>query len=239
MKRIATICARAGSKGIPGKNIRDLGGKPLIAYTIEQARASNLFDAVAVSSDGDNILDIANRWGVEHLIKRPKDLASDSAAKLPTIRHCVEAVEEFSGATFDTIVDLAVTSPLRNVDDIRGAVKLMEESNSPNVLSAHVATDSPYYNMVEIRDENCLAVVKSLPDTFFYRQDVPICYALNGAVYVWSRGTLFAEYERVILETSRVYVMDRDRSLDLDTEYDFKVARAVMEYDKQSAKTAK
>jgi len=127
MKRLCTICARGGSKGVKGKNIRPLLGKPLIAHSIEQARKSGLFAAIAVSSDSDIILQIAKEWGVDFLIKRPDELATDHAAKLPVIRHCVAEVERQSGYCFDTIVDLDATSPLRSVEDICSAVALLEE----------------------------------------------------------------------------------------------------------------
>ena len=97
MLRICTICARGGSKGVPNKNIRPLLGKPLIAHSIEQARASGLFAALAVSSDSDAILAAAAAAGVEHLVKRPDAMASDQAAKLPAIQHCVKSVEEKTG----------------------------------------------------------------------------------------------------------------------------------------------
>ena len=120
MLRICTICARGGSKGVPNKNIRPLLGKPLIAHSIEQARASGLFAALAVSSDSDAILAAAAAAGVEHLVKRPDAMASDQAAKLPAIQHCVKSVEEKTGQRFDIMVDLDATAPLRLAEDIAG-----------------------------------------------------------------------------------------------------------------------
>src|SRR5438045_2301672 len=97
MKRLCTICARGGSKGIKGKNIRALLGKPLIAYSIEQAKMSGLFDAIAVSSDSDAILEAAGKCGADYLIKRPAELATDQAPKVPVIRHCVAEAEKLEG----------------------------------------------------------------------------------------------------------------------------------------------
>ena len=115
MKRLSTICARGGSQGVANKNIRELGGKPLLAHSIEQALQSDAFEAVAVSSDSQKILDAAGAWGATHLIERPAGLASHRAPKIPAIRHCLETVEDIFGVHFDTIVDLDATAPLRTV----------------------------------------------------------------------------------------------------------------------------
>jgi N-acylneuraminate cytidylyltransferase/CMP-N,N'-diacetyllegionaminic acid synthase len=136
MKRLCTICARGGSKGLPGKNIRSLMGKPLIVHSLLQAQSSGLFEAVAVSSDSKEILDISRNYGTDHIIFRPQELASEKAPKLPAIQHCVNEVEAISGKNFDVIVDLDVTSPLRLAEDIEGAVKLLESENVSNVITA-------------------------------------------------------------------------------------------------------
>src|SRR5689334_22114775 len=125
-RRLCTLCARGGSKGVRGKNARLLAGKPMLAHSLEQAQAAGIFDALAVSSDSDEILDIAARHGVQHLVKRPDELATDTAAKLPVIRHCVAEVERRTGSRFGTLVDLDATSPLRLPSDIREAVSLLE-----------------------------------------------------------------------------------------------------------------
>ena len=150
MKRVCTICARGGSKGVPNKNIRELNGKPLIAYSIQQAQAVRLFDVIAVSSDSDLILQTAKTWGAELLIKRPENLASDTAPKIPAIQHCVLETEKLSGKTFDTICDLDPTSPFRIVGDIHHCVQLLESRGVANVITGAPARKSPYFNLVEI-----------------------------------------------------------------------------------------
>ena len=129
MNRLCTICARAGSKGVKNKNIKLLLGKPLISYTILQAIDSNLFDFIAVSSDSEEILDIAKIYGVDLCLKRPDELATDHAAKLPVIQHCAKEVEIVTGKLFDTYVDLDATSPLRTPDDIKNVVDLLESTS--------------------------------------------------------------------------------------------------------------
>ena len=228
MRRIATICARGGSKGIPDKNLQELGGRPLLAHAIEQARESGIFAAIAVSSDATAILDAGRMWGSSHQVRRPAAMAGDTAAKLPAIRHGVERVETEIDGRFDIIVDLAVTSPLRTAEDICAAVALLEASDTPLVLSAHESKDSPYFNIVEI-SANRLSLSKPPPTTVVRRQDAPRCYALNGAVYVWRRGTLFNSDNRVVQPEARLYIMPDSRALDIDTPHDLAFARFLTE----------
>ncbi len=228
MRRIATICARGGSKGIPDKNLQELGGRPLLAHAIEQAIEAGVFDAVAVSSDATEILKAGQQWGCSHQVRRPAAFAGDTAAKLPAIRHCVEQVEAATGGSFDIVVDLAVTSPLRDISDIRAAVTLLEDSNAPLVLSAHESKDSPYFNIVEVEADG-LTLSKPPPGAVFRRQDAPRCYALNGAVYAWRRAVLFDADERVVRPEARLYIMPDHRSLDIDAPLDLAFARFLTE----------
>ena len=117
MKRLCSVCVRGGSKGVPNKNIRPLLGKPLLIHSLDQARESGLFNCIVVSSDSNEILQLAEEWGVDHAIERPEELATDFAAKLPVIQHCFQTAETLSGMTFDIAVDLDATSPLRNQAD--------------------------------------------------------------------------------------------------------------------------
>lgn len=135
MIRFCTICARGGSKGVSGKNTRELEGKPLIAHTIEQAKKAGLFDAIGVSSDSEQILDAARRHGADILVRRPDELATDTSAKLPAIRHCLEAVEREAGKQCEVFADLDVTAPLRLPEDIVGAVRLLEDRNVSSVIT--------------------------------------------------------------------------------------------------------
>lgn len=220
MKRVCTICARGGSKGVKGKNIRLLAGKPLIAHSIAQARASGLFDAIAVSSDSEQILEVAKQYGVDHCIRRPDELATDTAAKLPVIRHCVASVEALRNGRFDTLVDLDATSPLRSVRDIVDAVALLEESGADNVITAMPARRSPYFNMVEVGADGVVALSKPLPTAVARRQDAPACYDMNASIYVWRRDVLF-DAPSLFTARTRLHVMPEERSIDIDSELDF------------------
>ena len=225
MTRLCTILARGGSKGVKDKNIRPLAGKPLVVHTLDQAKACGLFDLVAVSSDDRRILDIAAEAGADLVGERPAALAGDAAAKLPAIRHCLEEAERRSGLTFDEIVDLAVTSPLRAAEDIAGAIARREEAKAPNVVSANASAHSPYFNIAELDSANRIRICKPLEGPLMLRQDAPETYDINGAVYVWTRAALDACGEEVLLDDTALFVMPRARSVDIDTELDFEIAR--------------
>ncbi len=228
MKAICTILARGGSKGVPGKNIRPLLGKPLIAYTIEQAWESGLFQAVAVSSDSDDILATARDHGVDHIIRRPAEMADDTAGKYPGIRHCVLEVEEATGARFDCIVDLDPTSPLRSVDDILGAVALWQENGGQGtVITGAPARRSPYFNLVERDAGGFVRLVKPPEGTIQRRQDAPECWDMNASIYVYNRDRFVAD-PGLFDELTDIFVMPEERSVDIDSPLDFKLVELLM-----------
>jgi CMP-N,N'-diacetyllegionaminic acid synthase len=220
MKRLCTICARGGSKGVPNKNIRPMGGKPLIVHSLLQAQSSGLFDVVAVSSDSKEILNISKKAGADHCVVRPQDLALDSAPKLPAIQHCVNEVERISGENFDVIVDLDVTSPLRLTKDIEGAVRLLEEKNVSNVITGCPARRSPYFNLVERDEDNYIRLSKPPEQIITRRQDAPECFDMNASIYVWKRECLVG-MESIFNADTLLFVMPEERSIDVDHEWEF------------------
>jgi CMP-N,N'-diacetyllegionaminic acid synthase len=225
--RLCTICARGGSQGIPSKNIRLLGGRPLIAHSIAQARDSGLFDAVAVSSDATAILEVARDAGADILVERPAELATHLAAKVPAIRHCVESVEAQRGRRYDVVVDLDATSPLRAVSDIQGAVALLERTGVSNVITASPARRSPYFNLVEVGPDDVVRLSKPPVGGVVRRQDAPPCFDMNASIYVWQRRAL-ADGVSVFLEDTRLFVMPEERSLDIDSPLDFAIVEFLM-----------
>lgn len=227
MNRICTICARGGSKGVKNKNIRDLMGKPLIVHSILQAKNSGLFKIIAVSSDSDLILSVAEQAGVDYIIKRPDELASDQAAKVPVIQHCVLEVERLSGTKFDTIVDLDATSPLRSVDDIKNVVSMLEDENKSNVITGMPARRSPYFNLVEVDAQGVVNLSKKLVVPIVRRQDSPKCYDMNASIYAWQRE-IFFESKSLFHKDTTLYVMPEERSVDIDSELDFKFVEFLM-----------
>ena len=227
ISRLCTICARGGSKGVKGKNIRELHGRPLIAYSILQAKATQLFNAVAVDSDSEQVLELAKNWGADYLIKRPHELATDQSAKLPAIRHCVNEVERITGQRYDIIVDLDATSPLRIPEDIIGAVRLLEEKEVSNVITGAPSRRSPYFNLVEADDNGVVKLSKTLETPIVRRQDAPKCFDMNASVYVWKRETFFANLT-IFNKDTLLYEMPEERSIDIDSELDFKLVEIIM-----------
>ena len=227
--RLCTLCARGGSKGVKNKNLRPLLGRPLLVHSLEQARASGLFDALAVSSDSDAILDVAREWGADYLIRRPDDLATDRTPKIPAIRHCLQEAERLAGRRFDVIVDLDATSPLRTPQDIRAAVAMLEDGNAANVITAMPARRSPYFNMVEVGDDGVPRLSKTLPNRVARRQDAPGCYDMNASIYVWRRDILMTS-DTLFHDDTRLYVMPEERSWDIDNELDFRIVECLVKH---------
>jgi CMP-N,N'-diacetyllegionaminic acid synthase len=224
---LCTICARGGSKGVPNKNIRLLDGKPLIAHSVERAVQAGIFDVIAISSDSDDILSAASDAGATLLIKRPADLATDQAAKLPVIRHCLFEAEAQLSRTFDVIVDLDATSPLRSVEDILGAHQMLLDSDAENIITVMPARRSPYFNLVELNSAGYARISKPLSSPIFSRQASPICYDINGSVYVWRRLALLVADTALTAKTV-LHIMPEERSIDIDTEFEFQFVEFLM-----------
>ncbi|MDH4467817.1 MAG: acylneuraminate cytidylyltransferase family protein [Bacteriovoracaceae bacterium] len=225
--KICTICARGGSKGVLNKNIRLMNGIPLIVYSINQAIQSKEFEVVAVSSDSSDILEIASQAGVKCLIKRPEVMAQDSSAKLPAIIHAMEMAENFAKKKSNILVDLDCTSPLRAIDDIKNAIKLLEQTNAPNVITGAVARRSPYFNLVEMNDDETVQLSKVANPPIVRRQDAPKCFDMNASIYVWRREEIYKS-PSVINSGTRLYCMPEERSIDIDSELDFSFVEFLM-----------
>lgn len=225
LNRICIICARGGSKGVPRKNIRMIAGLPLIAHTIRHALRAGIFDRIVVSSDDDEILNVATEHGA-HSLMRPAELATDEAGAIPAIEHALVTMEQKTSCKYDTVVVLQATSPIRLPEDIVNAVRLLENNKAHNVLSVCEASASPYYTLIEKADGGGYALCKS--SDAIRRQDVPLVYELNGSIYVWDRN-YFVEQKKPLNEKTEIYVMPEERSIDIDTELDFKIANFLME----------
>jgi len=228
MKILCTICVRGGSKGVKNKNIRLIKGKPLIAYTIEAAQKSGIFKHVVISTDSDEIAEVAQKFGGEVFFKRPEELSTDTAAKIPVIRHALCMAEERYKTKFDIHVDLDATSPLRTIDDIKNCIELLLENDYDNVITAMASRKSPYFNMVEIGPDKNVMLSKKLPDQIKRRQDAPQCYDMNASIYVWKRKILLSS-DSVFNKKTGLYVMPENRSIDIDTESDFEYVSYLME----------
>lgn len=223
MATVATICARGGSRGVLGKNIRPLAGKPLIVHTIEQARACRAIDGVYVSTDDPKIADVARAAGAQVPFLRPAELATAEAPKLPVIRHLVAALEQ-AAVAIERIVDLDPTSPLREIGDIDACIRILDRETDV-VITGYEADKNPYFNMVEYGPEGTVRLVKHPERPLAARQAAPKVYAMNASIYVWHRRTL----EKGLWEgRAKLYVMPRERSIDIDSELDFKLVELLM-----------
>lgn len=230
---IAVICARGGSKGVPRKNIRLLGGKPLIAYTMEQAKKLSYVDRIVISTDDEEIKSIGKKNGIEVPFLRPKGLATDEVSVIPAIIHAVQTAEDYWKEKYDIVVNLSPTGPLRTVRDIESTLKmLIDTPGTDAVFSVSKSHDNPYFNMVETDDRRYFNISKKSKKSIARRQDVPEVYAMNGSIYgIWKR-VLFAE-KSFFTKKTRVYVMPRERSIDIDSNIDFELAEFFMRNQKE------
>jgi CMP-N,N'-diacetyllegionaminic acid synthase len=229
---LATICCRGGSKGVPGKNIRDLKGKPLIAYTIASAKNTSLIDDLIISTDDERIADVAKQYGALVPFMRPADLASDTASKWPVFIHAVETYEQLTGKTVDYLVDLDVTVPLKNAQDINGAIELaLNDTSVDVVITGYEPERNPYFNMMEVNKDGYAEIVKKGKRPIVRRQDAPQVYSLTPAAYVVKKSALY-EFEHWSKAKCKIYPIPRERAVDIDTEIDFRIVEFLMDYRK-------
>jgi CMP-N,N'-diacetyllegionaminic acid synthase len=221
---VCIIPARGGSKGLPRKNILEICRKPLIAYSIEQAKGSKYIDRTIVSTEDEEIAKISESYGAEVPFMRPDDLAADTTSTIDVLLHAITWLEE-NAYEFDVLVLLHVTAPLRTISDIDNSIAMLFDENADNIFSATPSYRNPYFNMVE-EDKGKISLVKK--GDYATRQSAPKVYDLNASIYVWRKEVL-KEKKSVFLDNSRVYVMPKERSVDIDDEVDFKLVRLLME----------
>lgn len=213
-KVLAIIPARGGSKGVPRKNIRNLAGKPLISWTIEEAKKSKYIDRLILSSEDDEIIKIAKEHGCEVPFVRPNELAQDDT---PGIEPLLHALKEVEGC--DYVISLQPTSPLRTADEIDGCIEKMLATNSPACVSVTEPTHSPYW-MYKVNDKEKMIPLIEQDRFAIRRQDLQAVYALNGAVYVAEVDWL-KQSKSFLTEETAAFIMPNNRSYDIDTEEDF------------------
>lgn len=211
MKILITLCARGGSKGIPGKNIIDINGRPLIAYSIELAR--NLLPKhqvdIALSTDAKEIKNVAKEWGLSTIYNRPLELASDKAGKVQTIHDLLCFEEKRQNKGYDYILDLDVSSPLRTIEDVENAFELIHsDKNALSLFSVNPSHRNPYFNMVEQNEEGYFDLVKKLSKSVLSRQTSPLVYDLNASFYWYRRSFFDKGLTTPITPKSLVYEMD-------------------------------
>lgn len=221
---LTVICARGGSRGIPRKNVKLLNGRPLIGYTIEQAKKFSLADRIVVSTDDKEIKRIAENYGVEVPFLRPARLATDRMSVVPVVIHATREAEKYWKEKYQIVVSLSPTGPLRAVDDIRRAVKILVDTKNTNAVFSVTETDSnPYFNIYEINDEGYAVLSKKTGKAILRRQEAPRAFLQNGSIYVVRKKILFEESDPFEKRT-RIYTMPKERSVDIDASWDFEWA---------------
>ncbi len=228
------IGARKGSKGVVGKNFRDLCGKPLIDWSLDQMLAHPMVDAVVVSTDDEEIYAHSVAKGALNIGLRPAHLATDAAPKWGVWQHALEAGEATVGTPVAAFLDLDCTSPLRLDSDITGALELFSSATPDMVMSVCEARKNPYFNLVEPDDSGALHVSKPLPGGVWARQAAPKVYEHAASTYVVDPAYL--RHAKTIYEGRVIpYEMPAERCVDIDSPFDFKLVEFLMqEHLKQS-----
>ena len=232
MNILITICARGGSKGIPGKNIKPVGGKPLLAYSIETAKrfaehyalkkghAGHSVD-IELSTDSEAIKDVAREYGLSTDYVRPAYLANDTCGKPDAIRDLLCYAGEHYDKKYDYVIDLDVTSPIRTVEDIEECLRLIEAApEAKTIFSVNPCARNPYFNQVQEDSDGYCHVV--LGGKYTTRQGSPKVYDMNASVYVYRPETLMCEHPKAVTDRSLIYVMDHVCfDLDEPSDYDY------------------
>lgn len=224
MKTLYVIPARGGSKGIPGKNIKPLAGKPLIGYSVDVARALADDADICVTTDDADIISVVEAMGLNVPFVRPASLATDQSGTYEVLIHALDFYKE-KGVHYDRLVLLQPTSPFRTVDDVRRCMELYTP-DIDMVVSVKPAATNPYYNAFET-DENGFLHISKGEGNYTRRQDAPKVWEYNGAVYVINTDSLrrmkLGEFPR-----RRMCEMSAEHSIDLDTPTDWLIAEALM-----------
>lgn len=225
MKYLVIIPARGGSKGIPHKNIKQLVGKPLIHYTIDVARQVSEDADICVSTDDPEIIKCVEDYGLKVPFVRPAELATDTAGTYEVLLHALDFYEK-QGRSYDAVLLLQNTSPFRTVENVKGALALYR-SDIDMVVSVKESASNPYYNCFEENEDGFLKKTLEADPKLVRRQDAPVTYEYNGAVYVMNVARLkemhFGKFTKIVK-----YVMDEIHSVDLDTMLDWKYAEFVI-----------
>ena len=218
---LVTICARGGSKGIPGKNIKPIGGTPLIGHSIKvgQRFLAQQAGVMELSTDNDDIKGVARSLGLATEYTRPAELASDTAGKIDVLYHVWKYAEQKHGQSFDYLLDLDVSAPLRSLEDVQQAFKMLEaDKKALNIFSVSKAHRNPYFNMVEKKANGYYGVIKK--GEFKTRQESPEVFDMNASFYIYKRAFFDQGCTSAITESSLIYAMghicfDLDEPLDL------------------------
>ena len=234
MKILGIIPARGGSKSIPRKNIKELGGKPLIAWTIEAAKASGVLDRAILTTDDDEIAEVGKRWGIEAPFMRPKELAEDKTPTLPVLQHAVRWLKENDGYNPDAVMLLQPTAPLRQLRHIQEAAEVFKNSGADSVVSVVEIPGhfSPYWAVIENGDGRAeLFIGEPIRKRIHRRQEFPKkTFSHNGVIYLFKTELLFNQEEPSLYgDHVRLYPMEQKYSANIDHPEDWELAEIAIE----------
>ncbi len=233
MSLTAFVFARGGSKGLPGKNIRPLAGKPLIGWAIEQALAVDQITRVIVSTDSDEIAAVARAYGAEVPFMRPAHLSGDHAPEMLAWRHALEFLENTEGGMPDPFISISATAPMRLPEDINACIRAYETGTADVVLSVTEAHRSPWFNMVRREGDNFVLVNDDgKGGRVTRRQDAPEVFDITTVAYV-VRPEYILEYSDLFSGRTTAVTIPVDRSIDIDTIHDFEIAEFIMDRRKR------
>ena len=223
---LALILARGGSKGLPGKNIKKLNGKPLIEYTIEAAIESKKITKIVISTDSYEIADVCRKYTeVEIPFMRPKELASDSALSVDAYIYTIDRLNQEFGAQYNSFVTLNVTSPFRDGDDIDNAIHIFNEKNADSVISFYEAPHPvQWYKYID--DFGVLRPVLHAEHKLANRQNERISYLPNGSIYVFNIDVI--RNRKYYTDKTYPYLMPVEKSVDIDSPLDFEIAECIL-----------
>lgn len=225
---LAVIPARGGSKGVPRKNIRLLAGKPLIAYSIDVARACSMIDRVVVSTDDMEIAHVAKECGAEVPFIRPAELAQDDTPEWRVWQHAIRSLSGEAGQPpIEIFVCLSPTSPLRAVEDVEACIRALKESDADLVLAVKSAERNPYFNMVVLDESGYAQIVIPPSQTIYRRQSAPAVYDITTVVYA-ARPKFILNAESMFHGKVKAITVPAERAVDIDTELDFRIAEMMM-----------
>ncbi|MDC0253307.1 acylneuraminate cytidylyltransferase family protein [Bacteriovoracales bacterium] len=225
---VAIIFARGGSKGVPGKNIRKLGDLPLIAYSINIAKKSNLIDRVIVSTDDSDIAQISREYGAEVPFLRPKELATDVSPEWDSWRHALKSLKnDPKFPEVHTFVTLPPTSPFRSVIDVDQCIETFQENSADIVITGTSSERNPYFNMVKLDSHGYAEVVIDPEKKICRRQDAPTVYDMTTVAYVTSPEFIF-KHESLFSGKVKMVSIPKERAIDIDTKLDFFIAEQML-----------
>ncbi len=227
MKPVAFIFARGGSKGLPGKNIRPLKGKPLIAWSIEQAKAVEKIGRVIVSTDSQEIADVALKYGAEVPFIRPEYLAKDDSPEWLSWRHALNYLLEIEGTMPEFMVSVPTTAPLRLPADISNCIEKYQEGNADMVITVTDSHRNPYFNMIKVNTDDTVDLVIPPVNTLTRRQDTPKVYDMATVAYVAKSEFVMTHNATFEGRVKSVHV-PLERAVDIDTLFDFEIAEFIL-----------